>query len=170
MADMNNSGGSVRVTSLRRGAGYKNTPHEGEAVYRVDRSNRVLGNPYRLDDVHDRAARAHVIAAFGRDLERDLAANGPMSAEIGRLAERVLAGEKVCLACWCAPAPCHGDLIAAAVCELVERREEAQAAGSTCRTGAEMSDEFPAKIVQGEAHAVDGSARMASARCRERAS
>lgn len=119
------SNGYVRVTSLRRGVGPGSAPRAGETVYRVDRANPVLGNPYRLKNMHDASERAQVIAAFGRDFELDLAANGPMAREVERLAERLRVGEKICLACWCSPAPCHGDLIAAKVRELVECPEQA---------------------------------------------
>jgi hypothetical protein len=37
---------------------------------------------------------------------------GPMFRFIEDAAQRVAGGEKICLACWCAPSPCHADLIA----------------------------------------------------------
>lgn len=112
--------GHVRVTNMRSSAGLDNAPQAGETVYRVDRANPVLGNRHFLFNRFDSEERRRVIAAYGHDLERDLARSGPMSAEIARLADRVRAGEQICLACWCAPAPCHGDLIAKAVREQLE--------------------------------------------------
>ena len=115
--------GYVRVTSIRSSAALDNGPQADETVYRVDRANPVLGNRHILFNRHDSAERRRVIAAYGVDLERDLAANGPMSREIHQIAERVRDGEQICLACWCAPSPCHADLIAAKVRERVEQMD-----------------------------------------------
>ena len=49
----------------------------GETVIDCDRSNPVLGNRHVLRNHHDAQARAEVIAAHKRDLEADVARNGP---------------------------------------------------------------------------------------------
>ncbi|ABM97060.1 DUF4326 domain-containing protein [Methylibium petroleiphilum] len=104
--------GDVRVVSKRKGG---TAPEPGEVVIDIDRTNPVLGNRHVLRDHRDAAGRQAVIEAFERDLEADLAAGGPMHAEIVRLATRVLAGERLALRCWCAPDRCHGDPIRDAI-------------------------------------------------------
>ena len=123
MAEPTGTNGYVRVTSLRR-AGPK--PDFGEFVVRVDRSNPVLGNHHILHDKDDPAERLSVIAAYRRDLEQDMARRGRMFRALADLAERVAAGDAVCLACWCAPLPCHGDIIAEKVREMVKALERAE--------------------------------------------
>lgn len=53
--------------------------------------------------------RERVIAANLVDLQADIARNGPMSQTLDGMVQRVLAGEKLALACWCAPCLCHVD-------------------------------------------------------------
>ena len=125
--------GYVRVTNIRCSPGLDNSPQPGESVHRVDRANPVLGNRHVLFNRFDAAQRRQVIAAYAADLERDVAAGGPMSREIEHLAERVRLGEQICLACWCAPSPCHGDLIAAKVRERVEHLTHSEAPASRAR-------------------------------------
>lgn len=109
--------GYVRVTNKRWHSPVK--PDEDEVVIDVDRSNPVLGNKHVLGNANDAAERERVIEAYRRDLERDLAAQGPMARAVAEIAQRVFSGEKVCLNCWCAPRACHGDVIAARVMDMV---------------------------------------------------
>ena len=69
----------------------------------IDRRTR-WGNPYRLGADGD---REQVIARYRTDLWRRIRA--------GEVALEELAGLDGCwLACWCAPLPCHGDVLARA--------------------------------------------------------
>lgn len=111
--------GYVRVVNKRFGIGPK--PDDDETVLSVDRTNRILGNPHILKDVNDPVARQRVIDRYRSDLSSDIRRDGPMSAEIRKISERVLSGEKICLACWCAPRPCHADIIADEVRNIVAR-------------------------------------------------
>lgn len=86
-------------------------PEDDESVVMVDRSNPVLGNRHILTQKTNIQERERVISAYAKDLEADLAVGGPMSREIDSLAERIRAGEKICLACWCKPSPCHADIL-----------------------------------------------------------
>lgn len=107
---LNGGVGRIRVVSKRKGG----TPAEAdEIVIDGDRKSAVFGNPHVLSDWESADERAAVIERFNKEnLEPDLASNGPISREIDRLAARVASGEKIALACWCAPLPCHCDLIA----------------------------------------------------------
>ncbi|WP_207634355.1 DUF4326 domain-containing protein [Candidatus Frankia alpina] len=59
------------------------------------------GNPYRLRPGASVDERAEVIAAY----ERDLLARPDLLARLPELRGRALG-------CWCAPLPCHGDVLA----------------------------------------------------------
>ncbi|OLP04448.1 DUF4326 domain-containing protein [Rhodoferax antarcticus] len=104
--------GSVRVTNMRFSMAPDAQPEDDESLVMVDRSNPILGNRHILYVKSDLMARERVIESYRRDLERDLARNGPMSQEIKALALRVKSGERLCLACWCKPSPCHADILA----------------------------------------------------------
>lgn len=103
--------GYVRVINLRRDMAPDTQPEPGETVVAVDRSHPVLGNRHVLRNKFDRGERERVLEAYRRDLEQDFAARGPMFRAIKQLAGRIAQGEKICLACWCRPLPCHADMI-----------------------------------------------------------
>ncbi|TRL28512.1 DUF4326 domain-containing protein [Methylosinus sporium] len=109
--------GSVRLGNKRKGAAAK--PRPGESVVDIDRCNPILGNPFILQNHRDDARRAEVIALYKKKYDADLARSGPMAAATEQLAERVRAGERLILMCWCRGAPldkpCHGDLITAQI-------------------------------------------------------
>ncbi len=62
----------------------------------------VWGNPHRLRPGAGDVERAEVIAAY----ERHLATRADLLARLPELRGRALG-------CWCAPLPCHGDVLAA---------------------------------------------------------
>lgn len=116
--------GSIRVTNKRYGIGPK--PDDAETILSIDRTNPILGNRHHLRNVNDLVERDKVIAKHKRDLDADLASNGPMSRELEKIAARVAAGEEICLDCWCAPRACHGDSYAAHINALVAKLRTAQ--------------------------------------------
>jgi hypothetical protein len=109
--------GSVRLGNKRKGAAAK--PRHDETVVDIDRCNPILGNPFVLQNHRDDVRRAEVIALYKTKYDADLGRGGPMSAATEQLAERVRAGERLILMCWCHGAPydkpCHGDLIKAQI-------------------------------------------------------
>ena len=95
----------------KRQTGVRTKP--GELVVGIDRpSGSVLRNRHFMAQEVQRAA---VIARFREDLAADWRVRGPMHAELERIAELVRSGQNVALACWCAPKPCHGDVIKQAI-------------------------------------------------------
>lgn len=79
-----------------------------------------LGNPFI---VGQDGTREEVIQKFRRDLwERMKRGDVDVTQELDVLVHRHLTGEDLTLVCWCAPAPCHGDVIKAAI-EYLARRE-----------------------------------------------
>lgn len=100
----------IRVVSKRK-TGV--TARADELVVGIDRpSGSVLQNRHFMAREDQRAA---VITSFREDLIDDWHAHGPMRTELQRIAELVRSGQDVALACWCAPKPCHGDVIKRAI-------------------------------------------------------
>ena len=80
-----------------------------------------LGNPFVIGEDGD---RAEVIAKYKiwlRDQYYSL--NIRVVTSIDRLVTVFLEGQDITLVCWCAPAPCHGDVIKEFVEELVNDRK-----------------------------------------------
>lgn len=117
--------GYVRVVNYRTDMQPDAQPENDETVVAVDRRNPVLGNKHYLRVKTDLNERHKVIAAFTRDLESDFVIKGPMHLAIRDLANRVHSGEKITLQCACKPSPCHGDVIAKKINEMVDELEKA---------------------------------------------
>ena len=94
------------------------SPFAGETVVDVDRTNPILGNRHVLADHRDDRQRETVIEAYRRDFEDDMARAGPMFRAVEGLARRFVAGESIALRCWCAPRPCHAEIIQRMVLKL----------------------------------------------------
>ena len=93
---------SIRVVNKRNHVGL------GEYIARPS----VLGNPFRIGPDGNRAM---VIEKYRQWLwARIKDHQGPEWDELQRLASIARDGELV-LICWCAPLPCHGDIIKAAI-------------------------------------------------------
>lgn len=101
--------GTIRVTNKRKGS--RHIPSPGEYIVNIDRRNLILGNRHILPKKHTPEDRRTVIEAYRVDLEADKLAKGPISQELRRIAAFVRCGANVALDCWCAPLPCHGDVI-----------------------------------------------------------
>lgn len=113
--------GTIRVVSKRKGG---DAASHGEVEVDGDRNNPVLGNPFHLDNWKDEAARMRVLQMHQREiLEPDILFGGPIYKEMERLAARVRNGERIALACWCKPLPCHLDPIADGVMALASGRD-----------------------------------------------
>lgn len=73
------------------------------------REGSPLGNPYKVGQVTD------PIEMFRRWLWRQLQGDTLAHREIRRLAEMYASGQPLILGCWCAPGPCHAQIIKSAV-------------------------------------------------------
>src|SRR5262245_27485962 len=69
-----------------------------------------LGNPFHVAQY----GREQAIACYRRWLWRQIQQQGRAYAALCEIAERLGQGD-VFLVCYCAPLPCHGDIVAAAV-------------------------------------------------------
>jgi hypothetical protein len=76
----------------------------------------VLGNPFVIGKHGDRAS---VIAQYRVWLWAKMQEHGAEYDELVAIANRVKAGEQLTLLCWCAPQPCHAEIIIAAVRWLI---------------------------------------------------
>lgn len=85
--------------------------HPGQVVY-IGRGT-VYGNPYRITK---KANREAVVLRYRSYLWKHMhSAKSHLRAEVLRLADRFKAGESLYLCCHCAPARCHGDILAKAI-------------------------------------------------------
>lgn len=83
-----------------------------EAVYigrgRDSQTNNPLHNPYKIGE---HGTRQQVISMYRTWLQTQLASKtSPQTIEMNRLWRMQKTGT-LTLACWCTPAPCHGDII-----------------------------------------------------------
>jgi hypothetical protein len=95
-----------------------NKRHGARGIY-VGRPS-PLGNPFVLRSEADRAA---VIRAYERWLREQLRnPSSPASREIRRLAQLARTRD-LCLVCWCAPLPCHAEVIQRVIEEMNTTQE-----------------------------------------------
>lgn len=99
---------SIRVVNKRKGG---TKASDDECIVDVSRAS-LLGNPYFMKDETD---RLKVIEQYRIYLNGQKQKGTKVWFEVKRIADRVKNGEKIALACWCAPNPCHGDVIINAV-------------------------------------------------------
>jgi hypothetical protein len=98
---------TIRIGNVKNG-------DSGEYVGRVMPGRRAspLGNPFYMGDEGDRAG---VICAYRTWLDSMLRTVGQtgrqMQAELKRLRALAERPEGVTLLCWCAPLPCHAEVI-----------------------------------------------------------
>ena len=72
-----------------------------------------LSNPFHLKDIHDDVQRAECIAKYKTYLWEQI--KKPESSVMKTLAILAQTTNDIALVCYCAPKPCHGDVVKAAV-------------------------------------------------------
>ena len=77
----------------------------------------VLGNPFVMVDESQRSA---VIEKYRVWLRGEYRNKSKAYDALLSLAARVKAGEEIALECWCAPCPCHGDVIREAIEAIIK--------------------------------------------------
>ena len=103
---------SIRVVSLRKG-GTKALP--GERIVDITHPS-IFGNPFQLS--HE-SQRDQILKQYTKWLTEQWHAKGDLQKAIINLAADSKNGEKIALQCWCAPKPCHGDILKLTIDELV---------------------------------------------------
>lgn len=106
----------VRVVSRRVGG---TKPLANESIVDISRTS-VLGNPFFM---RTESERNDVIEKFRVHLGAQFYAQTPVWQAVEALAERVRNGEHLALSCWCAPLPCHGDVIKNAIQFINDKHE-----------------------------------------------
>jgi len=108
------------------------------------RPTSPLSNPYRM---RDESQRGVVIAKYRKWLWAKIVARDPkVTEELWRLLDLAKRPEGVTLLCWCAPKPCHGDVIASALRWL---DEEIRKEDEVTRVAVEIGG-IPVDIATGE--------------------
>jgi hypothetical protein len=109
--------GVFRIGNKRTGCPEQYQAEPWETIVNIDLPN-VLGNVH----VNEDKTRAEKIEAFRQDLLKDFAVRGPMYHACEAIVDLLMEGKDVILMCWCAPLPCHGQVIHAEVTKLLHRR------------------------------------------------
>lgn len=99
---------NVRVVSKRANG---TRPKAGESVVDISRTS-MLGNPFPMANESE---RAEVIAKYHKYLGHQWNHQTDVWKAVKALAERAANGEHLALQCWCAPLPCHGDVLVQAI-------------------------------------------------------
>ena len=97
--------------------------YKGEGVY-IGRKmgnlkGSVLANPFKIGVD---GTRAEVLAKYRKWLWTEIKKDGAVFTELVRL-ERIARKDELVLLCWCAPEPCHGEIIKRYL-EWVNEKEE----------------------------------------------
>lgn len=98
----------------------------GQAGEMIDRTT-PLGNPYRLDgaDGDTPEARAAVLEQYRQWLWREMQnSNSRAKQDLDQLKAIWLENGTLTLLCWCTPKPCHGQIVARALCWLAQQESE----------------------------------------------
>jgi len=130
---------SIEVISKRKG-GYLG--NDINCIIDISRTS-VLGNPYTVKD----HGRGKCIEMYEAHFDKSITISDPFREEFLRIVANVDAGHRVGLSCWCAPAPCHGDIIKRRVEEYIGRmaigdHEQVEQHEGDVRAQAEHPDEI----------------------------
>ncbi len=80
----------------------------------------ALGNPFQIGKD---GGRGEVIKKYRAWLAERMLQDSPQRQEIERLAKQLKEGRELALACWCAPLPCHADVVKEVLVARVEGQE-----------------------------------------------
>jgi len=87
-------------------------------ITRIDRGT-LLGNPFV---VSRDGSRLEVISKYEGWLRDEMTKDGPVKEKLRTLLNKAKRGA-LNLGCWCAPMPCHGDVIRKILMEMDENNE-----------------------------------------------
>lgn len=108
----------IRVVNVRGDIEHQATPEEKIII--GHRGNPILGNKHPMKESSIKE-RDRVIAAHQKDLEADLAIQGPIWSTLQSIAQDIVDNkQKVALACHCSPSRCHLDLVVPVIAQMAE--------------------------------------------------
>lgn len=105
--------GIIQVVNIRQFS--EKTITDGVCIH-IFRPN-ILGNPFYM---RDESERELVNIKFHKYLQEEYRKRGKVYDELMRLVDLVKYGHNLYLICFCAPKPCHGDIIAQAIRGIIE--------------------------------------------------
>lgn len=109
----------IRVVNVRGEPEYQATPDERVVI--GHRDNPILGNKTPKEE-HTMAERERVIAESKKDLDKDLAIQGPIWHALQEIAKDIVENkQKVAIACWCTPARCHTDAYIPVIVDMARK-------------------------------------------------
>lgn len=103
---------NVIVVNKRNVAEVRAAQDEGYRVVYVGKGS-VLANPFH--------GQENSLDLYRKWLWRQMQAANPAGLVVARLRDDIVNGKKYALECWCAPNPCHADIIKAALDWAVDR-------------------------------------------------
>lgn len=80
----------------------------------------ALGNPFQIGVA---GGRTEVIKKYRVWLAERILQDSPQRQELERLVRQLNEGKELALACWCAPAPCHADVVKEVLVARVKGKE-----------------------------------------------
>jgi len=108
----------VRVVNVRGEPEYQANPDEKVII--GHRANPILGNRHIMQE-KSMKERDRVIAEYKKDLEADLAVQGPIWQTLQGIAKEIAEKQqKFAISCHCNPIKCHNDLVIPVVVKMVE--------------------------------------------------
>ena len=93
----------IRIINLR-----KYTLNRGEILVKVDRSNRILGNPFIMKDEKDRDLVCNQYNSW--IMEKLSSDDHDVVEELNRIHALSMKSD-IALGCWCVPKRCHAESI-----------------------------------------------------------
>ena len=110
----------IRVVNARGELEYQ--AHEDEKVIIAYRANPILGNKHPMKN-KSLQERDRVIKAFEKDLEEDLAIQGPIWRVLQEIAKDIIDNkQKIALECWCMPCDCHASRYVPIIVKMLEEK------------------------------------------------
>lgn len=108
----------IRVVNVKGEPEYQAT--SDEKVIIGHRANPILGNRHIMQE-KSMKERDRVIAEYKKDLETDLAMQGPIWQTLQGIAKDIVeTKQKFAISCHCSPIKCHNDLVIPVVVNMVE--------------------------------------------------
>lgn len=108
----------IRVVNVKGEPEYQAT--SDEKVIIGHRANPILGNRHIMQEKSIKE-RDRVIAEYKKDLDADLAAQGPIWQTLQGIAKEIAEKQqKFAISCHCSPIKCHNDLVIPVVVKMVE--------------------------------------------------
>ena len=108
----------VRVVNVKGEPEYQ--AKDDEKVVIGHRVNLILGNKHIMLE-KTMKERDRVIAEYKKDLEADLAIQGPIWQTLQNIAKEIVENkQKFAISCHCSPIRCHNDLVIPVVVSMVE--------------------------------------------------